>query len=428
MDSKTNKPEGIEYGTDEEVKDAVVQYLKSKGIFDKMRRECLSDIDTKPSFSNLNERIEGYVNRFLSRQHWTTSTNKIQLRERLRRDLTESGMMRHGVDHLIDSAIQSKSNSVFYPKIEEVVIDFLGVNEINETPEETKEEEPMTSETAAIKSELSQEAENHVDHQEVDMDVDSNSIENSTEANFIQTFTEIRAPEMSPGYVPKSILSENSTDAQMPGAMSSFAGILKNSNPFAMKIDSNSSAVKHFASEDKSKSNEPPVEAAVAKEEPEEVPPVKTEVEKPVETIVHQDRAEPEKEAEVVKPRTVVNIKTEPMETKTNADALNVEPETESGVKDLLSDVSSVHTSDLSDFDDKISISSLEEMEEEKKKDDVNVTQSDANESTTRTRRERKLNPKYASEEFASVFNKKPRGKKAGSTDASRQDKKRQTK
>ena len=36
----------IKYAPDEEVKQEVIQQLKSRGIFDKMRRECLADINS----------------------------------------------------------------------------------------------------------------------------------------------------------------------------------------------------------------------------------------------------------------------------------------------------------------------------------------------------------------------------------------------
>ena len=124
---------------DEKARSMIIQHLKSQGIFDAMRRECLADIDTKvsqtccllmlllndssslqPAFINLTQRIEGYVSRFLTHQEWNPNLNKNQLREKLRRNLNESEMMKYGVEHLVDGAVHSKQKS-FYPQIQKIV-------------------------------------------------------------------------------------------------------------------------------------------------------------------------------------------------------------------------------------------------------------------------------------------------------------------
>lgn len=82
----------------------------------------------QPSFQNLRQRVEGYVSRFLSMERWSDSLNKNQLRETLRRQLNESGMLKHSVEHLVENQIVNpKINTVFLPKIESVVKEFLGI-------------------------------------------------------------------------------------------------------------------------------------------------------------------------------------------------------------------------------------------------------------------------------------------------------------
>lgn len=103
---------------DQDVRD-IIDSLKSKGLFDQFRKEFVADVDTKvclilffhyfilgkphsrchllivryyvfqPSYQNLKQRVEGYVNRFLSRQTWSPDLNKNQLRDNLRRQINQ---------------------------------------------------------------------------------------------------------------------------------------------------------------------------------------------------------------------------------------------------------------------------------------------------------------------------------------------------
>lgn len=69
--------------------DSIVCEVKSQGVFDQLRRECMADVDTKPAYQNLRQRVETSVTTFLNDQQWRPDMNKNQLRERLRRNITE---------------------------------------------------------------------------------------------------------------------------------------------------------------------------------------------------------------------------------------------------------------------------------------------------------------------------------------------------
>lgn len=69
--------------------DKIVCEVKSQGAFDQFRRECIADVDTKPAYQNLRQRVENSVATFLKDQHWKPDMNKNQLRDRLRRNITE---------------------------------------------------------------------------------------------------------------------------------------------------------------------------------------------------------------------------------------------------------------------------------------------------------------------------------------------------
>lgn len=69
--------------------DKIVYELKAQGIFDEFRKECISDVDTKPAYQNLRQRVEGSVFGFLRKQRWKPDINKNQVREMLRKNITE---------------------------------------------------------------------------------------------------------------------------------------------------------------------------------------------------------------------------------------------------------------------------------------------------------------------------------------------------
>lgn len=116
--------------------------VKSQGLFDQFRRECLADVDTRPAFQNLRQLVENTVNKFLSKQEWTPETNKNQLREKLRKNIIEMNFLDAGVERIVDQIVNPKISTVFRPNIEEMVYKHLGV----ERPKEEKLEPPGLSE------------------------------------------------------------------------------------------------------------------------------------------------------------------------------------------------------------------------------------------------------------------------------------------
>lgn len=69
--------------------DHIVYELKSQGIFDQFRKECIADVDTKPAYQNLRQRVESSVTSFLKKQTWKPDLNKNQVRELLRKSIHE---------------------------------------------------------------------------------------------------------------------------------------------------------------------------------------------------------------------------------------------------------------------------------------------------------------------------------------------------
>ncbi|GFO50242.1 biorientation of chromosomes in cell division protein 1-like protein [Plakobranchus ocellatus] len=114
--------------TDGKAIQEVINKVKSQGLFDQLRKECLTDVDTKPAYHNLIQRVEKFVEKFLSGQNWSANVNKNQLRESLRRQLNNSGVMTIGVERIIEQVVNPKILLGIKPKIDEAVCEHLGID------------------------------------------------------------------------------------------------------------------------------------------------------------------------------------------------------------------------------------------------------------------------------------------------------------
>ncbi|VVC87174.1 unnamed protein product [Leptidea sinapis] len=107
--------------------DQLVYELKSKGIFDQFRKDCIADVDTRPAYQNLRQRVENSVSTFLARQCWQPDLNKNQLREKLRKHIFEGNYLEQGVERIVDQVVNPKVSTVFITKVEDVVYNYLGI-------------------------------------------------------------------------------------------------------------------------------------------------------------------------------------------------------------------------------------------------------------------------------------------------------------
>uniref|UniRef100_A0A1A8NZN2 BOD1/SHG1 domain-containing protein n=1 Tax=Nothobranchius rachovii TaxID=451742 RepID=A0A1A8NZN2_9TELE len=126
----------------------IVSHLKTQGLFDQFRRDCLADVDTKPAYLNLKQRVDNFVSNHLSNHTWSPHLNKNQLRNNIRHLVLQSGMLEQGVDRIVAQVVDPKVNHIFRPQVEQVVQEFL-------SPGSCSQEPPVLLTPAEVKAESS---------------------------------------------------------------------------------------------------------------------------------------------------------------------------------------------------------------------------------------------------------------------------------
>ncbi|KAJ8262577.1 hypothetical protein GJAV_G00168000 [Gymnothorax javanicus] len=112
----------------------IVNHLKTQGLFDQFRRDCLADVDTKPAYLHLRQRVDNFVSNHLANHTWSPHLNKNQLRNNIRQLVLQSGMLEQGVDRIVAQVVDPNIHHTFRPQVERVVRQFLSPGTTSEEP------------------------------------------------------------------------------------------------------------------------------------------------------------------------------------------------------------------------------------------------------------------------------------------------------
>ncbi|XP_008934182.1 PREDICTED: biorientation of chromosomes in cell division protein 1-like 1, partial [Merops nubicus] len=104
-----------------------------------------------PAYQNLRQRVDNFVSNHLATHTWSPHLNKNQLRNNIRQQVLKSGMLESGIDRIISQVVDPKINHTFRPQVEKAVHEFLAtLNHKEEAGPSTTSSEEKTDASVAV--------------------------------------------------------------------------------------------------------------------------------------------------------------------------------------------------------------------------------------------------------------------------------------
>ncbi|NXM54221.1 BD1L1 protein, partial [Illadopsis cleaveri] len=104
-----------------------------------------------PAYQNLRQRVDNFVSNHLATHTWSPHLNKNQLRNNIRQQVLKSGMLESGIDRIISQVVDPKINHTFRPQVEKAVHEFLAtLNHKEEAGPSTSQSEEKTDASVTV--------------------------------------------------------------------------------------------------------------------------------------------------------------------------------------------------------------------------------------------------------------------------------------
>lgn len=181
----------------------VVNSVKSDGLFDQFRKECLEEFEMRNAYIQLKEQVENHVESFLSKYRTINNLQKNTLRADLRNNISKSEDLLLSVQRLVDEVLSIKGHSICL-RIDKKVDKYLNEQANINKPEESSL--PQTDEPQVPPHQsFEQQQVNQID---VNHDATSGLDTNETNQGLTSEWTEIEEVEME--------INESVNDATLP--------------------------------------------------------------------------------------------------------------------------------------------------------------------------------------------------------------------
>ncbi|UJR09946.1 hypothetical protein I4U23_014168 [Adineta vaga] len=103
----------------------VMRKVKADGLFDSIRRDLISEIEQKQSYLDLKSQIESLMSTYLSENKWSSALKKSDLRERARRHIETSNLIKDTLPSIVSQYMQSCQDQLIQPRLLSFVSDHL---------------------------------------------------------------------------------------------------------------------------------------------------------------------------------------------------------------------------------------------------------------------------------------------------------------
>lgn len=103
----------------------VMRKVKADGLFDSIRRDLIADLEQKSSYVDLKTSIESSMSTYLSEYQWSSALKKSDLREKARRHVESSNLIKDNLPTIVNQYMQTCQDQLVQPRLSAFVNDHI---------------------------------------------------------------------------------------------------------------------------------------------------------------------------------------------------------------------------------------------------------------------------------------------------------------